>query len=75
MNHAPLENYWDRAQAIFPRGAIELQAHGTDLAFRDIYVRELSSAPPALTDQEKADGFLPLSSALRLPAPRPSAFL
>lgn len=37
-----LENYWDRSQPIFPREAIELQAHGTDLAFRDIYVREIA---------------------------------
>jgi len=36
-----MENYWDRKAPLFPRGAIELQAHGTDLAFRDIYVREL----------------------------------
>ncbi len=47
VDNVTMENYWDRTQPIFPRGAIELQAHGTDLAFRDIYVRELSGPAPA----------------------------
>jgi Domain of Unknown Function (DUF1080) len=55
-----LENYWDRAQPIFARGPIELQAHGTDLAFRDIYVRELGDADYNLTEAERTDGFVAL---------------
>jgi len=49
VDNVVLENYWDRKQPIFPKGALELQAHGTDLTFRDIYVREIvaaSAAPP-----------------------------
>jgi hypothetical protein len=42
VDNVMLENYWDRKLPIFPTGAIELQAHGTDLAFRDIYVREIA---------------------------------
>jgi HEAT repeat protein len=42
VDDVTMENYWDRNIPIFPVGAIELQAHGTDLAFRDIYVREIS---------------------------------
>jgi HEAT repeat protein len=61
VDNVTMENYWDRAQPIFPRGAIELQAHGTDLAFRDIYVRDLGAgAAPVLTGEEKAQGFVPL---------------
>jgi HEAT repeat protein len=60
VDNVTMENYWDRTQPIFPRGAIELQAHGTDLAFRDIYVRELNGASPTLTEREKAEGFVPL---------------
>lgn len=41
VDNVTLENYWDRKIPIFPKGPIELQAHGTDLAFRDIYVREI----------------------------------
>jgi 3-keto-disaccharide hydrolase len=41
VDNVTMENYWDRSIPIFPAGPIELQAHGTDLAFRDIYVREI----------------------------------
>ncbi len=43
---------------IFPKGPIELQAHGTDLAFRDIYVREINGKEYNLTPEEKAEGFV-----------------
>jgi HEAT repeat protein len=66
VDNVAMENYWDRKQPIFPRGAIELQAHGTDLAFRDIYVRELGGPTPTLTDQEKAEGFVPLFNGRNL---------
>jgi HEAT repeat protein len=52
-----LENYWDRKQAIFAKEAIELQAHGEDLGFRNIYVREIGSGDDQLTDEEKKEGF------------------
>lgn len=53
-----MENYWDRKIPIFPKGPIELQAHGTDLAFRDIYVREISEKDYNLTPVEKSEGFV-----------------
>ncbi|MBE0675454.1 MAG: DUF1080 domain-containing protein [Bacteroidales bacterium] len=52
-----MENYWDRSIPIFPSESIELQAHGTDLAFRDIYIREIGSDDYNLTDDEVAEGF------------------
>ncbi len=36
-----MENYWDRSQPIFPSGQIELQNHGDQLWFKNIYIREL----------------------------------
>ncbi len=60
VNNVPLENYWDRSIPIFPKGSIELQAHGTDLAFRDIYVKEINNVEYTVTPQEKAEGFKPL---------------
>jgi len=36
-----LDNYWDRKLPIFPKEQIELQAHGTHVYYRDIYLREL----------------------------------
>jgi hypothetical protein len=61
-----MENYWDRSIPIFPEEAIELQAHGTDLAFRDIYVREISSDDYSLTPEEKAEGFVALFNGRNL---------
>jgi len=52
-----LENYWDRALPIFTKEAIELQAHGEDLGFKNIYVREIKSGTDLLSDAEKAAGF------------------
>jgi HEAT repeat protein len=61
-----LENYWDRKIPIFPKGPIELQAHGTDLAFRDIYVREINEKELNLTPEERAEGFVSLFNGRNL---------
>ncbi|MFA6482842.1 MAG: family 16 glycoside hydrolase, partial [Bacteroidales bacterium] len=66
VDNVPLENYWDRKIPIFPKGAIELQAHGTDLGFRDIYVREINSEDYGLTVSEQADGFVSLFNGKNL---------
>ena len=52
-----LENYWDRTIPIFSEEAIELQAHGNELAFRNIYVKELSNKPYELTQEEKENKY------------------
>jgi Domain of Unknown Function (DUF1080) len=57
VDNVVMENYWDRNIPIFPEEAIELQAHGTELAFRNIYVKELGSKPYQLTKEEKEQGF------------------
>ena len=36
-----MENYWDRSLPIYERGPVELQAHETPVAFRNISIREL----------------------------------
>lgn len=41
VDNVPLENYWDRSKPIFPREQIELQAHGSRVYFRSLYVRKL----------------------------------
>ncbi|HEX7756982.1 MAG TPA: family 16 glycoside hydrolase, partial [Niabella sp.] len=60
-DNVTLENYWDRNLPIFDKDAIELQAHGTRLEFRDVYVRELERAKPyVLSNTEKKEGFVPM---------------
>ncbi|GAA4454246.1 hypothetical protein GCM10023189_20460 [Nibrella saemangeumensis] len=58
VNNVPLENYWDKTLPIFPEEQIELQAHGTYVAYRDIYIREIPRPQPfTLSDDEKKEGF------------------
>ncbi|MGM0621314.1 MAG: 3-keto-disaccharide hydrolase, partial [Bacteroidota bacterium] len=66
VDNVPLENYWDRDQPIFEKGPIELQAHGTDLAFRDIYVKEINTDEIGLTEEEVNDGFVSLFNGMNL---------
>lgn len=58
VDNVPLENYWDRKLPIFEEEQIELQAHGTHVAYRDIYINELPRPKRfELSDEEKAEGF------------------
>jgi HEAT repeat protein len=57
VDNVILENYWDRKIPIFPKEAIELQAHGNELAFRNIYVKEINEKDYNLTPEEKSEGF------------------
>lgn len=53
----PLENYWDKNQPVFPKEAIELQAHGENVQFKNIFVREIISGDELLSEEERAAGF------------------
>lgn len=61
-----MENYWDRSIPIFEKGPVELQAHGTDLCFRDIYIREIPPVGYRLTEKEKEEGFVLLFNGRNL---------
>ncbi|RMH03258.1 MAG: DUF1080 domain-containing protein [Planctomycetota bacterium] len=41
VDHTPLENYWDRTRPIPARGPIQLQTHGGEIRFRNLYLREI----------------------------------
>lgn len=58
VDNVVLENYWDRSLPIFPEEQIELQAHGTYVAYRDIYIRELPQTETfKLSEKEKKEGY------------------
>ncbi|MDP2338337.1 MAG: DUF1080 domain-containing protein [Bacteroidota bacterium] len=57
VDNVVMENYWDRSIPIFAKDAIELQAHGTDLAFRNLFVKELNTDVSLLSAQEEIEGF------------------
>ena len=53
-----MENYWDRSQPIFPFEQIELQAHGSKVGYRNIYVKEIVRPEPfTLSKEEEKEGF------------------
>jgi hypothetical protein len=39
-----LDNFFDRAQPVLPAGSIELQTHGSEVRFRNVYVREIPAS-------------------------------
>ncbi|GGB92167.1 family 16 glycoside hydrolase [Dyadobacter sediminis] len=58
VDNVVLENYWDRKLPIFAKEQIELQAHGNQINYRDIYVREIPRPEPfELSETEKKEGF------------------
>ncbi|MCE7066447.1 DUF1080 domain-containing protein [Dyadobacter sp. CY326] len=58
VDNVILENYWDRNLPIFAKEQIELQAHGNQINYRDIYVREIERPEPfKLSDAEQKEGF------------------
>jgi len=57
VDNVKMDNYWDRSIPIFSEGTIELQAHGNQLLFRDIFVREINTKEIGLTQEEINEGF------------------
>lgn len=58
VDNVIMENYWDRSLPIFLKEQIELQAHGSKVAYRDLYIKELQSVEPVkLSPQEEKEGF------------------
>ena len=42
VDNAIMENFWDRNSPLFVQGPIELQTHGGEIRWRNIFIRELS---------------------------------
>lgn len=66
VDNVKMDNYWDRSIPIFSEGTIELQAHGNELAFRDLYVRDINTKQIGLTQEEINDGFVSLFNGKNL---------
>ena len=58
VDNAIMENYWDRNRPLYPTGPIQLQTHGGEIRWRNIFVREI---PPAeankMLQQRDSEGF------------------
>ena len=41
VDHATMENFWDRKEPLWARGPIQLQTHGGEIRWRNVFVREI----------------------------------
>jgi 3-keto-disaccharide hydrolase len=41
VDHEVMENYWDRSKPLWPKGPIQLQTHGGEIRWRNIFIREI----------------------------------
>jgi hypothetical protein len=44
VNEQVLDNFFDRKQPVLPSGQLELQTHGSEIRFRNIYIKEIKGA-------------------------------
>lgn len=58
VDYATMENYWDREKPLPRTGPIQLQTHGGEIRWRNIYLREIDSTEAnQLLASKNADGF------------------
>ncbi|MCX5685133.1 MAG: DUF1080 domain-containing protein [Planctomycetota bacterium] len=61
VDHAIMENYWDRKLPLFAKGPIQLQTHGGEIRWRNIFIREIPADEANAILAKKADeGFAPV---------------
>jgi len=58
VDHAKMENFWDRSNPLWDKGPIQLQTHGGEIRWRNIFIREI---PEQEVEQMLAEpGFKPI---------------
>lgn len=59
VDNAIMENYWDRSQPLPPSGPIQLQTHGGEIRWKNLWVREIPTdeANQLLRGDDNAQGF------------------
>jgi 3-keto-disaccharide hydrolase len=64
VNDAPLDNYFDHSQPVYGVGPIQLQTHGSEMHFRNVFLREIPRKPPEsgvlFKGKPVGDGWVPL---------------
>jgi hypothetical protein len=62
VDGVPLENYYDKSKPLFPKGPIQLQTHGNEVRWRNIFIREVSphEANALLRGVKDPEGFVPV---------------
>jgi len=67
VDHARLENYFDRGRPLLSRGPIQLQTHGGEIVWRNVFLRELGGEESnailrrgGVDEARSAAGFTPI---------------
>ena len=61
VDHAPMENFWDRSMPLFARGPIQLQTHGGEIRWRNLFAREVpADEANAILASHGSEGFAPI---------------
>lgn len=61
VDHATLENYFDRKAPLFAKGPIQLQTHGNEVRWRNLAVREIGTEEAnRLLSEKSNEGFTSL---------------
>jgi Domain of Unknown Function (DUF1080) len=58
VDQATMENFWDRSRPLFAKGSIQLQTHGGEIRWRNIFIREIpADEANALLRGKDPEGF------------------
>lgn len=61
VDHARLENYYDRKQPLLAKGSVLLQTHGGEIRFKNVFVRPIPAAEAnAMLSAKAGGGFTPI---------------
>jgi len=60
VDDATMENYWDRSQPLFATGPIQLQTHGGEIRWRNIFLREIPPDEGNTVLRRADEGFQPI---------------
>jgi len=61
VDHAAMENFYDRKKPVPAKGPIELQTHGGEIRWRNIFLREIGSEEAnRILASKGGDGFQPI---------------
>lgn len=62
VNHVVIDNFFDRTKPVVSRGPIQLQTHGGEMRWRNLFIREIAApeANEVLSMRGRGEGFQPL---------------
>lgn len=49
VDHAAMENFWDRSIPLWAQGPIQLQTHGGEIRWRNLFIREIPTSEANVT--------------------------